>query len=48
MWRSFFLPGMLLHGTNLIAQRVRKLSAALVKSAIMVYPEQGREQRRCR
>ena len=31
MWRSFFLPEIALPGTNLIAQRVRKLSAVMVK-----------------
>jgi hypothetical protein len=43
MWRSFFLPE-----TSPMAQRVKELSTALVKSTIMVYPEQGRGQRHCR
>jgi len=38
MWRSFFLPGIPSLGTNLIAQRVRKLSVVIAERAVAAYP----------
>jgi hypothetical protein len=37
MWRSFFLPGIALPGTDLMAQRVKKLRAVIFGATALAY-----------